>query len=64
MTATEILASLTVSKSGNHTHYVAGGYFLCPTHQNYRLVPVQGGVTCTKCLKRHAQLTEQAKNER
>ena len=61
-TPASILASLTVIKSGNHTHYAVGGYFLCPTHQNDRKVAMPGGVvTCSKCKKRHAQLTEQAK---
>lgn len=61
----EILASLTVIKSGTHTHYATAGYFLCPTHQNDRKVSLPAGtpVTCSKCLKRHAVLTERSKND-
>jgi len=59
----EILASLTVVKSGKHTHYTTQGYFLCPTHQNDRKVALPAGtpVTCTKCQKRHETLTARAK---
>lgn len=62
MTAKEILASLGVAKSGKHSHYVSGSYFLCPTHQNDRKVSLPEGseVTCSKCVKRLAVLTEQA----
>jgi hypothetical protein len=62
-TPSSILAALSIVKSGNHTHYAAGGYFICPTHQKHAKTPMPAGtaITCSKCLKRHAQLTAQAK---
>jgi hypothetical protein len=62
-TPASILATLTTVRSGTHTHFAAGGYFICPTHQKHNKTPVPAGtaVTCTRCQKRHAQLTERAK---
>jgi len=60
-TPAEILAGLTVIKSGKHSHFASQGYFLCPTHENDRKMTLPAGtaVTCSKCLKRLAQLQAQ-----